>query len=118
MKENEIRLNNLFVQAGSNFVETVTFETFELLSRGAIKISGIPLTEKWLLNSGFKQITTNEYLFVIPLKDRSLAVSIYGNVEISSWDRLMISHGCICEHVHQLQNLYFALTGEELQINQ
>ena len=70
----------------------------------------IPLTEEWLLKFGFKDksmalphivfdvanaLTWNE-------SSKTLTFGYYGELK--------------CEYVHQLQNLYFALTGEELTI--
>lgn len=113
VKVNELRLNNLFVQAGSNFVETVTFETFELLSRGAIKVVGIPLTEEWLLKLGFEKcgddgeyFSISQFPFELLNQGDSFSVFDTGGLKVAN-----------IKCVHQLQNLYFALTENELQIN-
>jgi hypothetical protein len=133
IKANELRIGNLVEtdnlegniktvveikhkMASVKYIRTDTNEPHQSMVDHE-RLTPIPVTEEWFLSFGFARITTNEYWFVIPLKDRSLAVSTYGNVEISSWDRLCIAHGLICKYVHQLQNLYFALTGEELKYN-
>jgi hypothetical protein len=66
-----------------------------------------PLTEEWLLKFGFKK-DFNGYYFGL------LSFSITRNNEfmICVNDRPTET---ICYSVHQLQNLYFALTGEELK---
>jgi len=64
----------------------------------------IPLTEEWLLKFGYDLITENHY-------------AIPGHLIWKCNDLFMCDkNGRIIKHVHQLQNLYFALTGEELQI--
>ena len=72
----------------------------------------IPLTEEWLLKFGFKYYVNfnNEYLkkgniFFFGKKNALCQIGEY-------------NHDCIINitYVHQLQNLYFALTGEELTI--
>jgi hypothetical protein len=72
----------------------------------------IPLTEEWLVKFGFK----------LP------AYSWIGDkFHLSEWDRYPLNW-CVAmnknnaivvsklKYVHQLQNLYFALTGEELEL--
>jgi len=88
----------------------------------------IPLTEEWLLKFGFEflDLYFNEG---IPVKDYGINITKCNTVEklsVSNWD-MNISIGDYysgedyvldrdIKHVHQLQNLYFALTGEELKI--
>ena len=43
-----------------------------------------------------------------------LNISDIGYVEIEDIDRTVIELSQICEYIHQVQNLYFALCGEEL----
>ena len=69
-------------------------------------IRPIPLTEEILLKCGFVK---DEYeMFVFNRK-----------VIYKKNDNTFHFYACDIEikHVHQLQNLYFALTGEELEIN-
>ena len=72
-------------------------------------IAPIPLTEEWLLKLGFKDV--NEFFykggFCVFIDNRSF---YYGLRDEGMMDKHLKS-------VHQLQNLYFALTGEELNIN-
>ncbi len=76
-------------------------------------LTGIPLTEEWLVKLGFKNIGGGEYekdRFIFRKQQRDIVISgfeyDYNGILISANDY----------HVHQLQNLYFALTGEELTI--
>jgi hypothetical protein len=78
-------------------------------------IQPIPLTEEWLLNFGFKKIGVN-----FQLKSFCLW---YSSSEICYVWRFMnvweIEGRKVClNNVHQLQNFWFALTGEELTFKQ
>jgi hypothetical protein len=68
------------------------------------KIKGVILTEEWLLKMGFE--VNNGYYNQYRYKDRLIVIR----------DGKLVDYGTsvILEYVHQLQNLYFALTGEEL----
>jgi hypothetical protein len=76
----------------------------------------IPLTEEWLLRLGFRK--ANEKLYFLPVPN--LAMEIHSVFYRDTWlielanDRKNIVTEAF--QVHQLQNLYFALTDEELTI--
>jgi len=74
--------------------------------------SDIPLTEDWLLKIGFEKINhIHGYSFY------SLSKSKKNKCHIDIYDTktkcmgYSVNH---CEYVHQLQNLFFAITGTEL----
>lgn len=70
----------------------------------------IPLTEEWLVKFGFISIQDGWYQI------EKMPISFNWNI----YDNTLRFMGYSFKHikyVHQLQNLYFALTGEELQIN-
>lgn len=73
-------------------------------------IDPIPLTEEWLMKAGFVQ-SYNDYI-----KENLTAENEY--CESGEWN--IYYKGALFEviikSVHQLQNLYFALTGQELNI--
>lgn len=73
----------------------------------------IYLTKEWLLKFGF--YTNEECLseFILDVSE-FYQFRIRGN-ELNIWNHSMLLNGTI-QYVHQLQNLCFALTGEELQI--
>jgi hypothetical protein len=77
---------------------------------GEQDIDPVPLTPEWLERCGFKEGTN--YLFGKHLK---LGIHIdYTYIgTITSTSAAFVAPA---QYVHQLQNLYFALTGEELQI--
>nr|DAG72856.1 MAG TPA: hypothetical protein [Caudoviricetes sp.] len=69
---------------------------------------GVELNEDWLLNLGFEKVN---YTFWA----KGLAVH---NHDIVSFYMLYEQNRTYIKYVHQLQNLYFALTGEELKIKE
>lgn len=75
----------------------------------------VELTEEWLLKFGFNY--SFDKIFSILINDYSALEYDLNNKSIE-----IISKGFRsylyrkCEYVHELQNLYFALTGSELEI--
>ena len=71
----------------------------------------IPLTEEWLLKLGFKKEWPTYGIKIT--EDLTLAISPgNGYVFVNINDDVVRS----IQFVHQLQNIYFALTGQELEI--
>ena len=138
MEVNELRIGNLvnipesvrkdfwdcteFSIIGDNFkISVITNEEVNILIHGseeefAIKeIEPIPLTEKILVKCGFEQIDhIDGYSFWSMKRKRNSkkpAICIYDNYTTVG-NNTRVKH---CEFVHQFQNLYFVLTGEELK---
>ena len=115
MKANELRIKN-WVFNGKNI--QVTSKQIDLFNDGVYDLLPIPLTEEWLLKFGFdkeKDWCGNE-------KEGSYELNGY-YYDMEDKDLLYIDnygYESFCEyqlkHVHQLQNLSFALTGEELKL--
>jgi len=88
----------------------------------------IPLTEEWLINFGFKvETTTNESRLKWTLGKFGIMQVLWMDEDcdytFNLWktpngDLTYYAHGDIphIKHVHQLQNLYYCLVGEELTI--
>jgi hypothetical protein len=108
MKASELRIGNSIMQ--NNELVFVTWWRLELMEKNKIEYNPIPLTEEWLLKFGYKKgkIYYTE-------KEHGI-ISFYFNdsdelkCEVYDWTYDNI------KYVHQLQNLYFALTSEELEI--
>jgi len=80
-------------------------------------IGPVPLTEDILLKTGLKKITDTEYIFS---KSDENGVDIYLIKEMNSFFLSTEKGGkysIAIESLHQLQNLYFVLTGRELYVN-
>jgi len=121
MKAEELRLwNFIFDGVQLQMVEQIEYEGCYCRSiNGAVSfyydyenLCPIPITEQWLIDFGFA-FTMESGLFNISGYDVMLTkngIDFYLG-EYGSWYKNI-------EYVHQLQNLYFALTGEELQLKQ
>ena len=75
----------------------------------------IPLTEDWLKKFGFETHDHHDYFI-----DISKIGEIHSWFSIFSGDEFYYINefDVKISYVHQLQNLYFALTGEELKIDE
>lgn len=75
-------------------------------------IEPIQLTEEWLLNFGFeKELGWDNMVY---FNNNGMHIYLCENGK-ESW--LEYENDIVLKSVHQLQNLYFALTNEELIIN-
>jgi len=114
MKANELRKFNL-VSTGGVICQVRSIGVYENIrlspypdngwmeSFDTSDVSPIPLTEEWLKRFGFRRVNSTWH------KLGNLCINISHDVE---WGGNWM--GIRLKYVHQLQNLYFALTGEEL----
>ena len=113
MKASELRIGN-WVKSLTHGIEYKIDFIFE--SPMMNEIQPIPLTEEWLLKFGFKkegQLYVKDFFgdyIGVDADDFSVGTYAFGRIAHAPQPTLM--------NVHQLQNLYFALTGEELTIKQ
>jgi len=88
----------------------------------------IPLTEEWLIKFGAEKSNDEYGGFFLPKHNGTrlrikYAERYIGESKVKCWS-IFFGIGRYggfyvqADHVHQLQNLYFALTGEELTIKQ
>lgn len=130
IKTEELRIGNLFwdaqktVQVAYTIHETVVNESWTgPLPDGKYKLNPgygeddmepIPITPEWLkrlgFEKGYKGVYTCDKLDIEPTKDG------YQPVTMGHDD--YVEYGLSIHYVHELQNLYFALTGEELTIKE
>ncbi len=109
----ELRIGNIvniIGHASGIGISAIGISKFE---NGKIKVEPIPLTEDWILKFGFEKTNRIDFgelkpcfakfSFALMIRHKSFFVDwIGGNTEI--------------KYVHQLQNLYWCLCGEELKI--
>jgi hypothetical protein len=123
MKTNEVRVGNrvLFAEDGTEFIVTdIVGSGFNVKNEEentwieADQFEGIPLTVEWLLKFGFK-IKDNDGRFI--LLDGDVDILFDDDLDCWTCDGVCFSVNCL-NSVHQLQNLYFVLTGEELTIKE
>jgi hypothetical protein len=75
-------------------------------------VKPIPLTEEWLLKFG---LNSSDYITLE--KNECILLDIHQDtVWIGDKEAFEYAAGIHIQHVHQLQNLYYALTNEELTI--
>jgi len=110
MKAQELKIGNYYDHNGE--IRKVTPSTIEEVWNSERNwCKPIPLTEEWLLNFGFKKVVNNWYN--IHAKDNTFNVYLFEN---SGYRVEIVSQSIgVFNHVHELQNLYFALTKTELQ---
>lgn len=106
MKASELRIGNfVLVKDRDNFSFQVNEDSISNFAKGNLEIRHVPLTEEWLLKFGFNKNNmmgeTNFNKGGLYISDDFIFVYYHGN-------RVYL------KYVHQLQNLYFALTGDEL----
>jgi hypothetical protein len=120
MKANEFRIGNCVLDNNGNIreinIDILSFIQISTTTR--LKIIGfepIPLTEEWLLKFGFEKTewdNFNSYRLMICNNNYIIVLYSDGNCEVGD----IIT--CKIEYLHQFQNLYFAITGEELKIKE
>lgn len=104
---NELRIGNWILLDGIH--TCVAIDTLVVMYHNDIKAIGIPLIEDVLVKSGLKfRHTEPELPDYWEDKKIMLWADYNGNIH---YDNLWV------KWLHQLQNLYFALTGTELEIN-
>lgn len=123
MKANEFRIGNYVsfedrifkIDSIANVFPTLDTAEFGIGVVDWNNIKPVPLTEEWLLNFGFNK-KVDEYVF----QDYAIE-DIHNGV---TWILKEFDYDSVCfvaigkgiNYVHQLQNLYFALVGEELEL--
>ena len=144
IQSNDLRIGNYVshrtgtMTIGGVQIDCVEFMPTEDGDRGSIydDIDGIPLTEEWLIRFGFeKNVEINENAYEFPKRKYPhlsrmglffLHHTITGIDKIDYYNLAFPgSYGSCylpsfnqCRYVHQLQNLYYVLTGEELGLTQ
>ena len=113
MKASELRIGNFVYQEQ-------TIDDLEIVEAGlgtlvnALCLKPIPLTEEWLIKFGFEYCDMRkEYRF-----DNYCCVTLWASGLIDFTIENIEHFEVSVKYVHELQNLYFALTGEELTIKE
>jgi hypothetical protein len=127
MKANELRVDNWVCHNGNNCQIQTIDQNGECLFIGIVAapddgywfrvgdgkgLEPIPLTPEILEKCGFQKHEVNEGIYL------ALWLGILREVEQNVWriDRLDFP-GRDARYLHQLQNLYFALIGTELEVS-
>ena len=127
MKANELRIGNWVKLKDSDPIEN--YQISQIYERGVNSgsvgmlydiIEPIPLTEEWLEQFGFDKDGFKQCEFTnwgIKVKKDQHAISEHNWIVFHGFMN-QFSEIASLKHVHHLQNLYFALTGEELEIKE
>lgn len=116
MNSNELRIGNWYIN-GNDEPEQAT-ELFRQYVKGMEfvlpwpSVEGVPLTEEWLVRFGFSVNGVKEWY----LKSYEFAWLPGSGDWYYMCEGAFASSGM--KYVHQLQNLYFDLSGEELTIKE
>jgi hypothetical protein len=114
MKIQELRINNLLLRRGF-FENVVTISKNKVNGSNITEFKPIELTPEILEKCGFIKQENGWYKFNILEDYINLYFERLTKTELSiSGLGIKMPH---IQYLHQLQNLYFALTGEELEIN-
>ena len=118
MKASELRIGNSIMQ-DDDFV-FVTWWRLELMENNKLEYKPIPLTQEWLVKLGFDKLENDIPTYFkcfgnLIEDDYEFSFNIYVDSE-QSYFITIFGRKIIIKHVHQLQNLYHALTDEELTI--
>jgi len=117
LKASELRIGNFTTLGVVCLIEDDVFRVADsdgdTFKNTWADIEPIPLTEEWLLKFGFQK--SMSWTYVVELKGNLKLVYYLGE---KGWSIGFKSYSDFSnlEYVHQLQNLYFALTGEELTL--
>lgn len=101
----------------------ITSYGIHLVECGNVGFKPITITEEWLLKFGFKQKTESGWfyrLFDPKVEDElsGIAINIHSYVVVvSDVEEEMPVYVGRKEYVHELQNLLFAISGEELIVS-
>lgn len=116
MKTKELKQGNWIAYENCHF-QVVGFDTDQVLLSFAWvylkSINPIPINEEWLLKFGFVQASEFKQHYLLECE-----FGVYEYAFFDSSKSLWINETFIpnIKYIHQLQNLYFALTQTELDI--
>lgn len=116
MKANELRIGNFIRSKQTGYdVRFVSFYGLCNIENNPDEYEPIPLTGEILKKCGFEsEHITYHYILI---GDDALHV-YYNNSGLHRYGvKYKYAYLTEIEYLHQLQNLYFALTGEELTVN-
>lgn len=125
MEAKELRIGNYVYRENGKLInqKTDVYQVENVNLQSAFKYDPIPLTEEWLLKFGFDNNHFNKECFYRKYNvqgdffifSNKTPVAISNNIK-SPFYYMFGGLAQSLNTVHQLQNLYFALTKEELTI--
>jgi hypothetical protein len=123
----ELRIGNYYQGASRGNIETVTWQTLRDLEEGKLNCLPIQLTEEMHNKFGVYKNGFNNFEYELPIKNnfsikiifsgdyvflrQSNSHNIHEDDVVSVWNKDLTKRDM---YINEFQNLYFALTGEEL----
>jgi hypothetical protein len=124
MNANELRIGNWYNWYADSKYYQFQVEPKDFTHGNMPNYEPIPLTEEWLLRFGFEK-TEGGGNWNFPLHEIFKDKNFFKVSKLDNYfywynqvDDDYYSYMHNIQHVHQLQNLYFALTNEELTLKQ
>lgn len=123
MKATELRIGNWVMNTHHNHNDFVQIDKDYFCSDKGIDYEPVPLTEEWLKKLGFEDLSEKRKalkgVLQLVLTENTTIVYYSGTWELLA--NVQGQGGTVfpcpqLKYVHQLQNLYHALTGNELTI--
>ena len=120
MKSNELRIGNWVYWDGEMIINAHNIAEIDYFQRAGnpLDVKGIPLTEEWLIRFGFEG---DKYSPSVHFKkEYKTSIGPLGVINLV-WDKNGYNmwyqqlNAEPLRYAHQLQNLFFALTSEELK---
>ena len=112
MKANELRIGNLVNIKGHADEVGISAIGIDNFYKSKLEVEPIPLNEEWFLKFGFEKMTDKNKGWKqtsYSINNGQLIVCFDGGImTVDFWN------GLNKKYVHQLQNFYYALYGEEL----
>lgn len=122
MKPQDLRIGNwvcLMYKDTNNVQDYIKIESNHIHLFNKMDLEPIPLTEQWLLDFGFYKI--KEKNTFLTLQNVIEEFSLFFNLKTScielETDYCQVIQLKRLKYIHQLQNLFHALTGQELTLN-
>lgn len=107
MEANELRIGNYVLDSYNGKITRINWQEIKWIQEVTDRYASIELTEEILLKCGFIPCSIIDNHFNIS------GMCIWKCNDMFLCDK----NGIHIKHLHQLQNLYFALTGKELEID-
>ena len=127
IKQQELRIGNYYQGASRGNIEIVTWQTLRDLEEGKLNCLPIQLTEEMHNKFGVYKNGFNNFEYELPIKNnfsikiifsgdyvflrQSNSHNIHEDDVVSVWNKDLTKRDM---YINEFQNLYFALTGEEL----
>lgn len=115
----ELRLGNLIYKCypdGKEIVSVESISKYFINGLGISAIEPIPITEELLLKIGFEVIYRSKFTLRLDHKENFKFGAGWNLVNGHFHIRFIGEQFTNIKHVHELQNLYFSITGLELQL--